>query len=105
MLQAGRSRARFPLRSLDFFNWPNPSSRSMTLRSPQPLTEMNTGNLPEGVKDGRQVKLITSSPSMSRLSKKCGSLDVSQPNGPPRPVAGIAFPFFLFCGKRVVSCC
>jgi hypothetical protein len=27
-----------------FFNWPNPSSRTMALGSTQPLTEMSTGN-------------------------------------------------------------
>jgi hypothetical protein len=48
MLQAGRQRVRFPMRSLDFFNLPNPS-RSMALGSAQPLTEMSTRNLP-GVK-------------------------------------------------------
>jgi hypothetical protein len=29
-----------------FFDWPNPSSRTMTLGSTQPLTEMSTRNLP-----------------------------------------------------------
>jgi hypothetical protein len=32
-LQAGRSRVQFPVRSLDFFNLPNPSSRTMALGS------------------------------------------------------------------------
>jgi hypothetical protein len=31
-----------------FFNWPNPSSRPMTLGSTQPLTEVSTRNLPGG---------------------------------------------------------
>jgi hypothetical protein len=48
MLQAERSRVRFQMRSSDFFNWPNPSSRTMTLGSTQPLTEMSFGNHPGG---------------------------------------------------------
>jgi hypothetical protein len=48
MLQAGRSWVRFLMRSLDFFNWPIPSSRTTALGSTQSLTEMSTRNLPRG---------------------------------------------------------
>jgi hypothetical protein len=33
---------------IGFFNWSNPSSRTMALRSARPLTEMSTRNLPVG---------------------------------------------------------
>jgi hypothetical protein len=52
----------------DIFNLPNPSSRSMALISTQPLTEMNTRNLP-GVKSGQRVGLTTLPPSVSQISK------------------------------------
>jgi hypothetical protein len=48
MLQARRLQVRFPMRLLDFFNLPNPSSRIMALGSTQPLTEMSIRNLPGG---------------------------------------------------------
>jgi hypothetical protein len=42
MLQAGRSRVRFPMKSLDF------SVVTMALRSTRPLTELSTRNHPGG---------------------------------------------------------
>jgi hypothetical protein len=48
MLQARRSRVRFPMRSLDFLNLRNPSSRTRALGLTQPLREMNTKNLSVG---------------------------------------------------------
>jgi hypothetical protein len=68
MLQAGRSRGLF-LWDHWIFNWPNPSSRTVALRLTQPLTEMNTRELPWG--EGRPARESDSLTAiMSRLSRR-----------------------------------
>jgi hypothetical protein len=95
MLQDGRSRLWFPM-SLDILNVSNPSSRTMSVGFIQFLREMSARNLSRRAKGGGRVSMTTLRPFESWLSKTCGSLDVSQLYGPPRPVTGTALLSFLF---------
>jgi hypothetical protein len=81
---------------VDFFNLPNPSSRTLALGSTQPLTEMNTNNLPGG-KGGRLARKADNLTTICELTvyRKYGSLDVSQTYGPSQPLTGIGFFTFL----------
>jgi hypothetical protein len=92
MLEAGRSQVRFPVKSLDLF--------SVYLIHPAALypwdllsllTETSAKKIFLVVKRDLSVRLATSPPFVSLLSRKCEIIDVSQPYRPPRPATGIAF--------------
>jgi hypothetical protein len=63
---------------IEFFNWPNPSSRTMVLRSAQTLTKWVPGIF-LGCKGGRRIRLTTLSPSVSWLLEDVGTLRSTAP--------------------------
>jgi hypothetical protein len=100
MLQAGRSRIRFSMRPLDFFNLPNSSSHSMAMELTHPLTEMNTRNIAFGGGGGgkgqpeREAENFTAicDPTVEKIWEP---QRLTTFYGPSRPVTGIALPFLI----------
>jgi hypothetical protein len=91
MLQDGRSRVRFSMKSLGLSN---DLILPATIR-PQFDSGSNRNEYQEpswGVKGGQRVRVKTSPSSVSRFSSKFGSLDVRQPYEPPRSATGTALP-------------
>jgi hypothetical protein len=89
VVQAGRSRIRFPMRWI--------FSNHLTFPAALwPLGRLNLWQkLVIGIflrdKGRRRVRLTTLPSSVSWFCRKCESLDVSQPCGPSRPVTRTAF--------------
>jgi hypothetical protein len=100
MLQAWRSRIRLPMRSLNFFLF------LLILRAALWDGVDSASNRNEyqdsfgGIKGGRRVRLTTLLSSVSRLSRKCGTFDVSQPYRPLRSRIAL-----LFTDSKAVTVC
>jgi hypothetical protein len=102
ILQAGRLRVRDAKRSLNFSIYPvlaaalGPGVYSDSNRNEYQKQKNNISG-EESVPGAKGWQPTTSPPSVSRLSRQCGTLNISQPYRPARSVTGIA----LFYGGGV----
>jgi hypothetical protein len=85
-----------PDKYIKFFNWPNPSNRTMVMKTTQVLTEMSSRNLMRGVKACRHARLANSSPTVSRFCRKCRNLSVWNAYWSSRLVTGNDLTFLWY---------
>jgi hypothetical protein len=93
MLQAGRSRVRIPMTSLNVFKLPNTSRRAMGLGFYSASNRNKYEKIFRSVKRSRRVRLTILPPFVSRLSRQREIFNISQHYRPTWPVTGIALLF------------
>jgi hypothetical protein len=74
----------------------------LKIRTNEKLTCKNFGIISN---TGRRVRLKPIQPTVSRLSRKCGSLDLVQRYEPSRPVTGIALSYLSSTTSSMRSYC
>jgi hypothetical protein len=91
----------------EIFQYPTAFLRPHYARSfTQPLTEMGTRDRNKNfwrVGRGRSLVLIIWTTPLSRLSRQCAILNISQPYGLPWPVTGITLIFLLRLGSYLTG--
>jgi hypothetical protein len=93
MLEAGRLKVRFPIRSLHTFEFTLFFQLHYGPGVDSAFSRNEHQEFSWGVKHGLCIKLITSPPYVSQLSRNYGILNISQPY---QLVTGIALLYFFF---------